>query len=220
MTRSSRKRRATSVRGSGVALHQCSRRRQRVASRQVATARSAPTTTQTRSTYRSARRRIAMFPTKGSQCRPGFGSSSSSLLCWPSLATLAGDASLGSRPRRSVGFARRFAEARATRRTCAACPTPSCTRAGADGDASAPLAEATDFGEFFRNEERVHLRDEEASIERRWMRRGALLEEHIRLEEGQLFPLNRGTRARRRAPGARARRPGRTCDLRRPPLTN
>ena len=52
--------------------------------------------------YRSARRRIGMLLTKGSRCRPGFGSSSSSSLCWPSLATLAGDASAGSRPRLSV----------------------------------------------------------------------------------------------------------------------
>jgi hypothetical protein len=51
-----------------------------------------------RCTCRSARRRIGVFLTKGSRCRPGFGSSSSSLLCWPSLATLAGDASPGSRP--------------------------------------------------------------------------------------------------------------------------
>jgi hypothetical protein len=34
--------------------------------------------------------------TKGSRCRPGFGSSSSSSSCWPSLATLAADASQGS----------------------------------------------------------------------------------------------------------------------------
>jgi hypothetical protein len=34
-------------------------------------------------------------------------------------------------------------------------------RAATDGDASARLAAARDFGEFFRNEERVHLRDEE-----------------------------------------------------------
>jgi hypothetical protein len=52
----------------------------------------------TRCEYRSTRRRIGMLLPKGSRCRPGFGSSSSSLLCWPSLATLAGDASLGSRP--------------------------------------------------------------------------------------------------------------------------
>jgi hypothetical protein len=52
--------------------------------------------------YLSARRRIGMLLTKGSRCRPGFGSSSSSSLCWPSLATLAGDASAGSRPRLSV----------------------------------------------------------------------------------------------------------------------
>src|SRR2546422_9730825 len=34
-------------------------------------------------------------------------------------------------------------------------------RAAADGDASARLAEAREFVEFFRNDERVHLRDEE-----------------------------------------------------------
>src|SRR5215218_4237467 len=39
-----------------------------------------------------------MLLTKGSRCRPGFGPSSLSLLYWPSLATLAGDASLGSGP--------------------------------------------------------------------------------------------------------------------------
>jgi hypothetical protein len=41
--------------------------------------------------------------TKGSSCRPGFGSSSLSLLYWPSLATLAGDASLGSCHRGAAG---------------------------------------------------------------------------------------------------------------------
>jgi hypothetical protein len=39
----------------------------------------------------------AMFPNERIMCRPGFGSSSSSLLRWPSLATLAGDAFPGSR---------------------------------------------------------------------------------------------------------------------------
>jgi hypothetical protein len=38
-----------------------------------------------------------MSPNERIMCRPGFGSSSSSLLRWPSLATLAGDASPGSR---------------------------------------------------------------------------------------------------------------------------
>ena len=37
-------------------------------------------------------------------------------------------------------------------------------RVAADGDASARLAAARDFGEFFRNEERVHLRDEEEEL--------------------------------------------------------
>jgi hypothetical protein len=37
-------------------------------------------------------------------------------------------------------------------------------RAATDGDASARLAAARDFGEFFRNEERVHLRDEEEEL--------------------------------------------------------
>ena len=37
-------------------------------------------------------------------------------------------------------------------------------RAAADGDASARLAAASNFGEFFRNEERVHLRDEEEEL--------------------------------------------------------
>jgi hemerythrin-like domain-containing protein len=37
-------------------------------------------------------------------------------------------------------------------------------RAGADGDASARLAAAREFVEFFRNEERVHLRDEEEEL--------------------------------------------------------
>src|SRR3972149_6333584 len=38
------------------------------------------------------------------------------------------------------------------------------SRAAADGDASARLAAAREFGEFFRNEERVHLRDEEEEL--------------------------------------------------------
>jgi hypothetical protein len=37
-------------------------------------------------------------------------------------------------------------------------------RAAADGDAAARLAAASDFVEFFRNEERVHLRDEEEEL--------------------------------------------------------
>jgi len=37
-------------------------------------------------------------------------------------------------------------------------------RAAADGDASARLAAAKDFIEFFRNDERVHLRDEEEEL--------------------------------------------------------
>jgi len=37
-------------------------------------------------------------------------------------------------------------------------------RAAADGDASARLVAASEFGEFFRNEERVHLRDEEEEL--------------------------------------------------------
>jgi hemerythrin-like domain-containing protein len=37
-------------------------------------------------------------------------------------------------------------------------------RAAADGDASARLAAAREFVEFFRNEERVHLRDEEEEL--------------------------------------------------------
>jgi len=37
-------------------------------------------------------------------------------------------------------------------------------RAAADGDASARLAAAREFGEFFRNEERVHFRDEEEEL--------------------------------------------------------
>jgi len=37
-------------------------------------------------------------------------------------------------------------------------------RTAADGDASARLAAASEFGEFFRNEERVHLRDEEEEL--------------------------------------------------------
>src|SRR5436190_15915778 len=37
-------------------------------------------------------------------------------------------------------------------------------RAAADGDASTRLAAAREFGEFFRNEERVHLRDEEEEL--------------------------------------------------------
>src|SRR5436189_4030703 len=39
-------------------------------------------------------------------------------------------------------------------------------RAAADGDASARLAAAREFVEFFRNEERVHLRDEKKSSSR------------------------------------------------------
>src|SRR5215218_10023514 len=37
-------------------------------------------------------------------------------------------------------------------------------RAAADGDASARLAAAREFVKFFRNEERVHLRDEEEEL--------------------------------------------------------
>jgi hemerythrin-like domain-containing protein len=37
-------------------------------------------------------------------------------------------------------------------------------RAAADGDASAPLAAAREVVEFFRNEERIHLRDEEEEL--------------------------------------------------------
>jgi hypothetical protein len=37
-------------------------------------------------------------------------------------------------------------------------------RAAAAGDASARLAEAREFVEFFRNEERVHLRHEEEEL--------------------------------------------------------
>ena len=37
-------------------------------------------------------------------------------------------------------------------------------RAAADGDASARLVAAREFVEFFRNEERVHLRDEEEEL--------------------------------------------------------
>src|ERR671910_3535555 len=37
-------------------------------------------------------------------------------------------------------------------------------RHAADGDASARLAAAREFVEFFRNEERVHLRDEEEEL--------------------------------------------------------
>ena len=37
-------------------------------------------------------------------------------------------------------------------------------RAAADGDPSARLAAAREFGEFFRNEERAHLRDEEEEL--------------------------------------------------------
>src|SRR5207245_7055685 len=37
-------------------------------------------------------------------------------------------------------------------------------RAAADGDASARLAAASDLVEFFRNEERAHLRDEEEEL--------------------------------------------------------
>jgi hemerythrin-like domain-containing protein len=37
-------------------------------------------------------------------------------------------------------------------------------RAAADGDASARLAAAREYVEFFRNEERVHLRDEEEEL--------------------------------------------------------
>jgi hypothetical protein len=46
--------------------------------------------------YGSARRRVGRLPTERITC-PGFGSSSSSSLCWPFLGSLAGDASLGSR---------------------------------------------------------------------------------------------------------------------------
>jgi hypothetical protein len=42
--------------------------------------------------------RIGIPLTRGSRCRPGFGSSSLSSLCWPSLATSAGDDSPGRNP--------------------------------------------------------------------------------------------------------------------------
>jgi hypothetical protein len=57
-------------------------------------------TDRARCRYGSGRRRIGALLTKGSQCRPGFGSSLSSSSCWPSLATLAGDASPGSGAKR------------------------------------------------------------------------------------------------------------------------
>src|SRR6266508_475060 len=104
-------------------------------------------------------------------------------------------------------------------------------RAAIDGDASARLEAAREFVEFFRNEERVHLRDEEEELFPLFLRHvqsqptplrearvqhlqlegfarkleiavavgsvdretldaaGELLDAHIRLEEGQLFPL-------------------------------
>src|SRR6266540_2488896 len=70
-------------------------------------------------------------------------------------------------------------------------------RATADGDASARLAAAKEFVEFFRNEERVHLRDEEEELFPLFLRhvqsppaplRDARLQ-HVQLEERQLFPL-------------------------------
>jgi hemerythrin-like domain-containing protein len=63
-------------------------------------------------------------------------------------------------------------------------------RAAADGDASARLAAAREFVDFFRNEERVHLRDEEEELFRLFLRyvqsRPAPLHEariqHVQLE--------------------------------------
>jgi len=63
-------------------------------------------------------------------------------------------------------------------------------RAAADGEAWARLAAARAFVEFFRNEERVHLRD----------------------EEEELFPLSSGTSRRSLLPSAR--RASNTCSSR------
>jgi hemerythrin-like domain-containing protein len=52
-------------------------------------------------------------------------------------------------------------------------------RAAAEGNASARLAAAREFGEFFRNEERVHLRDEEEEL-------FPLLLRHVRLQPAPL----------------------------------
>ena len=71
-------------------------------------------------------------------------------------------------------------------------------RAAADGDASARLAAAREFVEFFRNEERVHLRDEEEEL-------FPLIEELVPDNE-----LRRLGLADRDA----------TCAVRRPPLTS
>ena len=71
-------------------------------------------------------------------------------------------------------------------------------RAAADGDASARLAAAREFGEFFRNEERVHLRDEEEEL-------FSLIEELVPDDE-----LRRLGFADRDA----------ICAVRRPPLTS
>jgi hypothetical protein len=65
------------------------------------TAASAYAIGRTRCKYGSARGRVGMLLTERITCRPGFGSSSSSSLCWPSLATLAGDACRDSRARSS-----------------------------------------------------------------------------------------------------------------------
>ena len=135
-------------------------------------------------------------------------------------------------------------------------------RAAADGDASARLAAAREFVEFFRDEERVHLRDEEEELFPLLLRHvesqpaplrearvqhvqlqgfarkldiaiaagiadratlaaaGEQLEEHIRLEERQLFPL-----IEQLVPNDELRRlalaeSGATCAVRRPPPTS
>jgi hypothetical protein len=58
----------------------------------------------TRCTHEPSRRRVAM-PNERITCRPGSGSSSSSSLFWPPLATFAGDAP-DSRDAARAGFAR------------------------------------------------------------------------------------------------------------------
>jgi hemerythrin-like domain-containing protein len=135
-------------------------------------------------------------------------------------------------------------------------------RAAAAGDASARLEATRKFGEFFRNEERVHLQDEEEKLFPLLLRHvrsqpaplrearvqhmqlegfareldiavtagivdretldaaGELLDEHIRLEERQLFPL-----IEELVPDDELRRLGltdrdATCAVRRPPLTS
>ncbi len=117
-------------------------------------------------------------------------------------------------------------------------------RAATKGDASARLAAAREFVEFFRNDERVHLRDEEEELFPLFLRHvqsqpaldiavaagivdretlhgaGELLDAHIRLEERQLFPLIEELVPDDELGRLGLARRDMTCAVRRPPLTS